>query len=224
MNMTDCFSELMAYSLYFFKHIGSIQPPYEETSNKFNQMITASRELVEADKASYDDWNKSLFAVCAWIDEQILLSEWTEKELWQLNPLQKQYFQTTHAGEKFFEVLERFDPINDRQIIEVYNFCLKFGFQGKHFKPVAVKNQQLVEGSANGSERLLLNYVDVSEREHLFANSYRSDLDPRRIKKKFEMGLGTVLAITAAASILGIAILGSIYNMLLNEPISGYLQ
>lgn len=226
MSMTDCFSELMAYSLYFLKHIESIQPPYEETLNKFNQMITTSRELVETDKASYDDWHKSLFAVCAWLDEQILLSDWREKEAWQLNPLQKQYFQTTHAGEKFFDVLERFDPVNDRQIIEVYNFCIKFGFQGKHFKPVATKGQNLVESSATDtqSERLLLNYVDVTGRNQLFVNAYRSDLDPRADKKRFEIRMGAVLAITAAASVLGIFILGFIYNLLLNEPISGYLQ
>jgi hypothetical protein len=32
------------------------------------------------------------------------------------------------------------------------------------------------------------------------------------------------MAISAAVAILGIAILGTVYNILLNEPISGYLQ
>lgn len=208
----------MAYTMYFKKKVSSVQPDYEETAAKFTQLIMASRSLVEDDEAEFYAWERAFFAVCAWIDEQILLSDWQRKELWQLNTLQKQYFHTTHAGEKFFEVLDGLLPEKDAQIIEVYHFCIKLGFQGKHFKPQ--KKGMIVE-SRNNADQQSAPYVEVGVKT-LFPQAYRNPEDRIKVKEKLGVSLKMVLILVSLGSIFCLVVLSAFYSMLLNEQISGY--
>ena len=49
MNTTDCFSELMAYTLYFIKNSDDNQPSYDSIANEFTKLIISSRERVKED-------------------------------------------------------------------------------------------------------------------------------------------------------------------------------
>ncbi len=218
MNIINCFAELLAYTVYFKNKIASTQPEYERISTKFNQLITASRNLVKDDDSEFYMWERGFFAVCAWIDEQILLSEWQKKEVWQLNPLQKQYFRTAHAGEKFFEVLDGLLPEKDAQIIEVYHFCIKLGFQGKNFKP---QKKGMVIESRNNTDSQTDTYFEVGIRT-LFPQAYRKAGEHTKVRERLRINLRLILILVSLTSVFCLIVLSAFYSMLLNDQISGY--
>ncbi len=51
------------------------------------------------------DYKEALFAVCAFVDESLLTSRWTEKARWQANTLQRTFFGTVNAGVEFYDHL-----------------------------------------------------------------------------------------------------------------------
>ncbi len=218
MKIIDCFTEIMAFTLHFMEKVDQTQPKYNEISDKYKQLIIDSRSLINDEDLLFNDWERSLFAVCAWIDEKILFSNWQEKELWQLNPLQKEYFRTTQAGEKFYEVLERFDPVVDKQVIEVFNYCIKLGFQGKHFdnklKPQLAANQNL-----------LVNYSGEESKDEgiIFPDAY-SNVKTSLPKKSHRFGSNMVLLVTFLIALVGLGMLDAVYNVLLNNQLAGYFK
>lgn len=76
----------------------------------------------------------ALFAVVAWVDEQILCSSLSWKHHWQVDTLQKNYLETTTAGEDFFIHLNKL-TVNHRQSRRVFLFCLQNGFHGQFSMP-----------------------------------------------------------------------------------------
>lgn len=219
MKIIDCFGELIAYSIYLTEQIGKIQPSYEGTLKKINELINSSKNLAATDKTLADSFEQSLFAICAWLDEQILLSNWQQKEIWQLNPLQKQYFKTTLAGDQFFEVLDRFDPVLDKETIEIYNLCIKLGFQGKSFYPKT--NVQVIENSSNEN----IKYIEYSEftETKIFSFAYPGEVD-KKIKKTSQINIYLVMLIMAIVSICGLGLVRYFYNMLLEQQLAGFFK
>jgi type VI secretion system protein ImpK len=63
------------------------------------------------------------------IDETILETGWQQKNEWIKNSLQKQFFNTTSAGTQFFTRIEKLGS-EDKDILEVYDYCLASGFKG----------------------------------------------------------------------------------------------
>lgn len=74
------------------------------------------------------------FAVVAYLDELILVSQWAEKPRWQQLTLQRELFHTTNAGAEFYAKLGTLgDDDSARAAREVYYLCLALGFRGKYF-------------------------------------------------------------------------------------------
>lgn len=71
------------------------------------------------------------FALVAWADEMILLSQWAGHELWLREPLQLHLFRTNRAGDEFFEHLARLRP-EQTDAREIYFLCLALGFEGQY--------------------------------------------------------------------------------------------
>ena len=208
--MTDYFAEIIAYTLYLKQQS---KPSFDTISMQYSELITASRNLVKHDQVKFETWEKGLFAVCAWVDEQILISDWQDKDIWQLNTLQKKYFETTYAGEMFFEVLDSFDPKKDNEIIEVYNTCIKLGFQGKNFNATDAK-------SVPDNQRASPQAIIIGEHK-LFPDAYRARTDLRK-RKKIQLNLSIVMFVLITVSILSVSLLSSFYKGLLNQQVAGY--
>ena len=76
--------------------------------------------------------NDAMFAVCSWCDEQIMNAEWGGvSEYWADHLLQRRFFNTTLAGERFYDNLERLRQ-SGGLALAVYAFCLFNGFKGKY--------------------------------------------------------------------------------------------
>ncbi len=76
------------------------------------------------------------FALVAFVDETMLSpkNNFPQREEWERNPLQLEYFKEHLAGVKFFERLDHLlaNIERDADAVEVYYLCLLLGFKGKY--------------------------------------------------------------------------------------------
>ncbi|MDD3294339.1 MAG: DotU family type IV/VI secretion system protein [Geobacteraceae bacterium] len=134
MHLTDCFMELIAYVVYFRKNVASRQPAFEQVKADIHRLLSGSDGLAARGGFPREDYEQAHFAVCAWVDETILDSPWESRTLWQREQLQRVYYNTTEAGEEFFERLNRLG-LHQRDVREVYYLCLALGFRGRFIHP-----------------------------------------------------------------------------------------
>ncbi|MDX9788453.1 MAG: DotU family type IV/VI secretion system protein [Desulfobacterales bacterium] len=171
MRLTDCFMELIAYVAYFLKTAASKQPAYQAVKAEIDRLISNSQLICEKGKFAQEDYNLARFAVFAWIDEAILSSEWKEKNRWQAEQLQRVYYQTTDAGELFYDRLNTVG-LQQRDVREVYYLCLAMGFTGRHchagdeflLDQLKSSNLKILTGNAAG--------LLASEKGELFPEGY----------------------------------------------------
>jgi len=73
-----------------------------------------------------------VYALAAFIDEQILRSQWSGRQQWMAQPLQLLFFNENTAGEGFFDRLNILQQVPGKEhIVQIYYLCLALGFQGK---------------------------------------------------------------------------------------------
>jgi type VI secretion system protein ImpK len=86
------------------------------------------------------------YAFCALMDEVVLGSDGSLREVWARAPLQLRHFGEHLAGEGFFQRLERLrqDPAGRAEGLEVFQTCLLLGFQGKYLLEGEEELQYLV--------------------------------------------------------------------------------
>ncbi|MBW1900773.1 MAG: DotU family type IV/VI secretion system protein [Deltaproteobacteria bacterium] len=174
MRLTDCFAELIAYVAYFLKTVNTRQPSFDQVKADIQRLISESQEALNEGNFSQEDYDLARFAIFAWIDEAILSSSWNEKNRWQGEQLQRFYYQTTDAGEIFFDRLNAIGP-HQRDVREVYYLCLAMGFSGRFchegddylLEQVKTSNLKLLTGSSMGLPSL--------EKEDLFPDAYPSE-------------------------------------------------
>ncbi|BDU73721.1 DotU family type IV/VI secretion system protein [Mesoterricola silvestris] len=132
--LIDGFLEVMAYTRYLVggAHGEPVDGP--GAAAQFRRILDGAEAFRTAHGLPEEAWREALFAVCAWADEQILCSHWEGRFTWGFDQLQRQLFDTTRAGEAFFERLEAL-PDEAWQVREVFLYCLGLGFQGRLFAP-----------------------------------------------------------------------------------------
>lgn len=212
MKIIDCFIETMAFTLHFTKHSETQQYQYDEMVLQYESLIEHAKKMVLKESNSTEAWDKSLFAICAWVDEKILLSNWHDREKWQRNPLQREYFRTTQAGEKFFEIYDSLDTHAERQIKEVFNYCIKLGFLGKNFHNPSVKSVSAKQETS----------IEFIEHNDLFPEAHQQE--NYAAKQKTGLGLRATLLITSFIAIIGLGVLDFAYKALLDGQVSGYFK
>jgi type VI secretion system protein ImpK len=174
MRLSDCFVDLVAYMSYFRKSAAKRQPPYDKVRADVHRLLAQSQECVKRGLVSDEEYREAHFAVCAWVDEAILSSSWQEKGKWTREQLQRLHYQTTDAGEEFFERLNRLGPAQTGAR-EVYYLCLAMGFTGRYhnqgdeflLEQLKTSNLKLLSGSSLGLPTL--------ERGELFPEAYPPD-------------------------------------------------
>jgi type VI secretion system protein ImpK len=75
--------------------------------------------------------SEARYAMVAFMDEQILKSEWAGRTEWMQEPLQLQLYREYTAGENFFVRMRTLLSAGNRTFaLEVYYLCLALGFRG----------------------------------------------------------------------------------------------
>jgi type VI secretion system protein ImpK len=222
MHLSDCFMNVMAYVTYLLKSVETKQPPYEEVKNDIRRLIAESEGYVGRGLFPRDEYDQARFALCAWVDEAILSSHWQQKHRWLNDQLQRFHYNTTDAGEEFFERLGRIG-LHQRDVREVYYLCLALGFTGRycnpgdeyHLEQIKTSNLKLLLGSSVGLPSL--------ERADLFPEAYPSGTAEMG-KQKIRIGSRLVTAICLAAPVLLFCILYLIYRFTLSGISENFLR
>ena len=222
MHLSDCFMNVMAYVTYLLKSVETKQPPYEEVKNDIRRLLAESEGNVTCGLFLHNDYDQARFALCAWVDEAILSSRWLHKNRWLNDQLQRFHYNTTDAGEEFFERLNSIG-LHQREVREVYYLCLALGFTGRYCHPgdeynleqIKTSNLKLLLGSSVGIPSL--------ERADLFPEAYPSGTLELR-KQKSLAGSRLVTAIGLAAPVLLFCILYLIYRFTLSGISDNFLR
>lgn len=157
MRLADCFIDVLGYVAYFLKGVETRQPPYEQVRADVERLISQSEEKLKDGTFTMEDFDTARFAICAWVDESILVSPWRDKTRWQGEQLQRLYYHTADAGEIFFEHLNALGA-HQMDVREVYYLCLALGFKGRYcqegddllLEQLQTSNLKLLTGSSIG--------------------------------------------------------------------------
>ena len=142
-------------------------------------------------------------------------SSWQDREKWQGQLLQRVYFQTTAAGELFFERLNDIGP-HQRDVREVYYLCLAMGFTGRFcnsgdeylLEQLMTSNLKILTGSSVG--------VPAIPQTALFPEAYPPDsAETNRGRTKNRFSLFTLGCIGFPVLLFGGLYL--IYGFILNN-------
>jgi len=130
--IADVFSDLLVLGTYLkdSKDIGS--PDHLRT--RLHHLFQEADERAKEQGVSSEAQGFARYAVAAYIDEMIVNSRWTQRELWAARPLQYDFFGEFVAGEGFFkrmDTIRRSLPLN-ADLLEVYSLCLILGFEGQY--------------------------------------------------------------------------------------------
>ncbi|RNC71728.1 MAG: DotU family type IV/VI secretion system protein [Desulfuromonadales bacterium] len=214
MHLTDCFMELLAYAIHFLRTAAVRQPPYGEVRKEIDLLLAQSESAFRRCSFSRDEYELARFAVCAWIDEAVLSSAWSEKGLWLREQLQRLHYNTTEAGEEFFDRLNALG-LHQREVREVFYLCLALGFTGKYCKPgdeyqleqVKTAQLKLLVGSSVGLPSL--------ERTELFPEAYPAAA-PTLAPARRRLGFSPLVAACCAGPAVLFIILFLVYRFTLS--------
>ena len=187
MRIADCFMELLAYVAYFLKTVNTRQPAFEQVKADIDRLVSLADACLQEKGISKEDFDHARFAVFAWIDEAVLNSSWNGKDQWQMQQLQRAYYQTTDAGEIFFTRLNTLGP-HQNYVREVYYLCLAMGFTGRFIhdgdefllEQLKTSKLKVLFGSSIGLPTL--------DKGQLFAEAYPRQVaqpEPQRHRKGF---------------------------------------
>jgi type VI secretion system protein ImpK len=134
LRMIDGFLEILAYTRLLLEGGPSGAKGFPEVAERVQLLLDRAEAFRARQGFPVAEWRQALYAVCAWVDEQILCSAWDGRNPWLSSQLQRKYFDTSRAGELFFERLQAL-PEDADQVREVFDYCLSLGFQGRYFEP-----------------------------------------------------------------------------------------
>ncbi len=222
MHLSDCFMETMAYVTYLLKTVESRQPAYEDVKSNIRRLLVESEAHLALGAFTRDDYDQARFAICAWVDEAILSSAWNQKSFWLKDQLQRLHYNTTAAGEEFFDRLTAIG-LHQREVREVFYLCLALGFTGKYchkndeyqLEQIKTSNLKLLLGSSVGLPSL--------ERTDLFPEAYPNNTSEIG-KQKVRVGSRVVSAICLAGPVLLFGILYGIYRFTLGGISENFLR
>ena len=204
MHLSDTFMDTVAYVVYTLKTAARRPQPYDQVRARIVQLLSESQRTASDFPA--EDYDAARFAVCAWIDEAVMNSSWTERAAWQKEPLQLKFYQTTNAGELFFDRLNALGA-HQNDVREVYYLCLAMGFMGRFIREedrflldqLKTSNLKVLTGSSVGIPSL--------KKGELFPEAYPAEAPaaaPRR-----PTGTLNLLSILMAA--FPVALFGVLY-------------
>ncbi len=221
MRLRDCFAELIAYVAYFLKtDTGNLS--FGQVQTDVQRLLSESESLMRDGGIASEEYNEARFAVCAWVDEALLSSSWQGKVEWQRDSLQRKYFQTSDAGEEFFDRLNRLGQ-QPRDAREVYFLCLAMGFKGRYHQ---AGDEPLLEQLKTSNLKFLLGSsvgLPSLERSELFPEAYPvegTELASSTGKNFFTPA--TLTALLSPVAIFGVLFL--IYSFILNNIGENFLK
>ena len=135
MRLIDCYVEfLIGMQRHFAAGVDLQGIAYDTLRAETVSKLHACERQAQQLQLPAETLEVARFAVVAYLDELILVSQWTDKPHWQQLTLQRELFHTTNAGAEFYTRLSALGEDADGHAArEVFYLCLALGFRGKYF-------------------------------------------------------------------------------------------
>lgn len=222
MRLRDCFAELIAYVAYLLKSRAIDSLECNRVQADVQRLLSEAESMRRDGELDQAEFDEARFAVCAWVDEAILNSNWAGKVEWQKESLQRKYFQTSDAGQEFFEHLNSLGQ-HQRDAREMYYLCLAMGFKGRYHHEA---DEPLLEQLKTSNLKFLLGSsvgLPALDRNELFPEAYPVE----GTELESSTGRGFFTPATLTALIAPLVLLGGlflIYSFILNHIGENFLR
>jgi len=140
----DAFTDLLAYGLTFRDTLATTAVPYEDVRQTLENFLTQSETYVTHGLCAAEDYELARYAICAWVDETVLASDWPARARWRSDLLQRRFYQSTNAGQQFYDRLDSL-TIEQKDVREVFYMCLTLGFQGRYCTPESAPQREALK-------------------------------------------------------------------------------
>jgi type VI secretion system protein ImpK len=134
-SLRDLFTPIFSYVLLFIRSPNPTRS-FGELQGDLDRLLAEQEHLVKRHEIPRQEYDQARFAVVAWADEAIVsYAHEVNRELaqsWKRTPLQKRLYDTTNAGEEFFDRLAEV-PLAQKAVREIYHLCLCLGFRGRYY-------------------------------------------------------------------------------------------
>lgn len=164
---------------YFQRNTEVIDESYRE---HIMGLFEGFKEILMEVRAEDEIIDAVTYALAAFVDEAVMMSNWSHRDKWMAEPLQLSLFGEHMAGEDFFNKLEKFNeqPNKYIELLEIYFLCLEFGFRGryhnchqKEFEKIAARTLKNIRGVRGKAEN---NYFISQSRRATDNNTMRTKL------------------------------------------------
>jgi type VI secretion system protein ImpK len=213
MHLSEAFVDTIAYVVYFLRTAQKRQSPYDQVRARIMQLLAESQR--KGAEFPADEYDQARFAICAWIDEAVMNSAWAERLAWTREPLQLKFYQTTNAGELFFDRLNALGP-HQNEVREVYYLCLAMGFMGRYgneedaflLEQLKTSNLKVLTGASVGLPSL--------KKGELFPEAYPAETHEKiPVKPQGRFNLMSILLAAFPVALFGVLYL--IYTFVLHN-------
>ncbi|RJP81839.1 MAG: DotU family type IV/VI secretion system protein [Candidatus Zixiibacteriota bacterium] len=213
MRLLDHYIPLFAYTAELLRD--PFDPAYaiREVEEKLERLIAEAKAGSLRAGIAPASAESALFAVLAWIDEALLESTWPGKNQWKHIPLQDRHFNTRQAGEEFFERLDRLRP-EDRELKEVYYYCLALRFMGRYFRS---DDRRRLEEIIRAQLKDLTGQEEPQVSEQLFPEAYSGEVGSPVRRPRFTV-VHALFSLPVAVFLLGYLVYTLILNSTLLSP------
>jgi len=77
-----------------------------------------------------EEWQLAKYALCCWIDSQLIAAPWIERDWWIDNSLERYFFGHGFAHAEFFVRAAESNKLAQKDALEVYYLAVVLGFRG----------------------------------------------------------------------------------------------
>jgi type IV/VI secretion system ImpK/VasF family protein len=131
-SLFDIASDLFLYLVSFRRKVRkNIHPAEAVVRYKLEEIFDRQQERAGEDPRLEALYKKARFPLVGFADEVMLTSNWAHAESWRGNILEKFYFGTSIAGEKFYEIAEHLEE-DEHELARILYVCLSLGFAGRY--------------------------------------------------------------------------------------------
>jgi type VI secretion system protein ImpK len=122
-------------------------PVVSDERERFFQLFSRS----EAALGNTQEWALAKYALCCWIDSQLIYMAWSGREWWTDNSLERHLYNRGEAHEKFFTQALDADRLAKKDALEVYYLAVVLGFRGFYDEEELVRREHASKLSLPGS-------------------------------------------------------------------------
>ena len=215
MRIVDCYSEVLAF---VYRSARAMPEDYDSFRQQVERMLTQGSS---AAGQRFDDaeCEQAMFAVCAWIDEVVMCSNWTQAHVWKSEQLQKIKYETTNGGVEFFTRLNHL-PNTFKNARETFYVCLLLGFKGQYVS--ATQTGALNELKHHLLQTLIRDakQLDILGDDALFPST--DSIPPTEEKLAFFNRLNVATLIVALFPLAVLIALHATFSYILGTLMDGY--